>query len=713
MASAWTITTFPDELGLSLRRLARAGVEVVLDCSDGPPQRFMVLAQDLDLPERPVGLEAVFEVAVDEGIATIFVESGRQATTSVVTAGGRQQPSLWTVGLRLDASQRSAKIGVRVHGGSRAVVRRGAAAARTSDGSTPVGADSDLTALYLARRGPATESVTRLGAKAHAPALGAQLYERVVSLPFHQRPGLLGIGQSTHGHNESFQLVSDFLELAKQDGGWLPRFVAFEANAVEISAINAALMGGSEVVQRTSDATLSAMIAEGVGFWTVATEAFTRLLEQFVPATSPGVDLVGLDRQSVHQAVGVLAGLAARWGLSDSTTSSAAVLGGSAGVRLWSRLSSDDRELALSGVARLVELVEPMCRDMQFTHPLAPAERQLVLDAVTVGKIALERAGSLRLANRDRDLAQVAISALSARGADACGVLVAHNAHVAKQRGPGGEMPMGGHLRAALGDGYFAVAETFGRGGFMARVGGARAPVAEVRLNSAGSVGSVGEVLGRIGRDILLALPSGDADVDRWLAGNPGLRSIGSSYFPDFPASAYEQPFPLNDCFDAIAFHTEATPSVRAREGLDEHTCLGPVDAAAPPATWRCCGPGRFQPSVHSEFGELSGAKWAPWDSTSIETTLSRQGGRVLRLLVIASLSMGTGYAFVEAHPSRERTSAAVPSAAVGAFSVRESPSMAEVQIELPTETTSLTIGVVLNGSGSLRIDSIAVVFAD
>lgn len=146
--------------------------------------------------------------------------------------------------------------------------------------------------------------------------------------------------------------------------------------------------------------------------------------------------------------------------------------------------------------------------------------------------------------------------------------LWAHNAHVKQGTNYGGAVDSTGkHLRAALGERYYALGLEFGRGSVLT-LPDVTAGETEVTTLGAPPRGSVPAVLSGVADPALVLEfdgPTGDARLDGWLAGEHRLHDVGSLYVP---GSAYERLAP-SAAFDGLAFVGETGPSRPLSDGSD------------------------------------------------------------------------------------------------------------------------------------------------
>jgi erythromycin esterase len=266
---------------------------------------------------------------------------------------------------------------------------------------------------------------------------------------------VVGLGEATHGQHESFEKKRELTMHLVRELGF--RWVAYEASATRARATEAYVQGEHDDLD-------AAMKGLGMLIWNVEENAtFLRELREFNAQRPEGdrVHFVGIDVQDAAATSARLAELlASQPELAARATEVAAQLEPAA-AKLWSG-DLEDYERVVAAATTLRDDVERACA----ARPDLGAECRV-------------RAGELRLGvelfrtpgGRDAALAKTLLAELDRVGPAARAVVWAHDGHV--MRSPlryleSDELAMGGHLAAALGDGYYALGFLFGEGEFQA-----------------------------------------------------------------------------------------------------------------------------------------------------------------------------------------------------------------------------------------------------
>ncbi len=349
---------------------------------------------------------------------------------------------------------------------------------------------------------------------------------------------VFGLGEATHGQHECFEFKRELtLHLIRERGY---RLVAYEADATGARALN-------EYVQGRADDLGEAMNGFGMMIWHI--EENRALLEDLrawneAAEGADRVEIIGIDVQDPK----------------------------SAARRVHELLRLARPELAKEAKAVADELVS--ARDKAYTRDLsavAPARERAgaLVKSLSLIHHDLARSASLYLADevvrcareiarfpvdptkrgaRDRGMGESLLEALAARGDETKAVLWGHNGHITK--GPlrwmgTEETGAGGHLRAALGEKYYALGVSFGSGGFQALDQDAEdkwmfrryrhGPAPEETVGHALLAAKLGDSLINFRR-----APS-EGPVRTWLDGDSGMRSWGGHRVPADPDAAVEE----------------------------------------------------------------------------------------------------------------------------------------------------------------------------
>jgi erythromycin esterase len=205
----------------------------------------------------------------------------------------------------------------------------------------------------------------------------------------------------------------------------------------------------------------------------------------------------------------------------------------------------------------LFELVARLSLDAALLRARygAAADRALTA-ARTLASFADFNSSAADSRSRDWAMAGAVLRALAEAGPGARAVYWAHNAHVRVA-----EKTSGGFLRAALGCGYAAVAQTFGEGSFVAQVPNDVDDRLAVSMLPQAADESIESVLAPVaGGPILAAWPCGDAaPLPEWLRAAHAIHWVGALWTPGSAPSAATRPFNLVHDFDGVVYLPRVT----------------------------------------------------------------------------------------------------------------------------------------------------------
>lgn len=366
--------------------------------------------------------------------------------------------------------------------------------------------------------------------------------------PLFSRVRVVGLGEATHGSREIFALKHRLIEFLVARMGFT--LVAFEGSVTMMEPLNEYVAGRLD-----RETALAPLTPEG---WITDTKEFVALLDWLrahnasVPEARR-VRLAGLDPQVNGPAIDYLRKYAdPRFhALLESvreqdrnavqfarTEVSAEMLQGLR--RLLSYLVVNEGELVRRTSAaahrRAVDSARLLVQFGEFNASLPPGEG----------------------GTRDQYMADHLLRAMQP---DTRAVVWAHNSHVAARQ-TGSYPPMGGFLRGAFGDGYYALATAFDRGSFQAQLPRVTPPeVREFTLPPA-EEGTVDWFLARAtdGTAIvdLRRDPPADKRIAEWLQMQHRMHWVGAIFSDG--ASPW-QPFVLARDFDGLAFVETTTPA--------------------------------------------------------------------------------------------------------------------------------------------------------
>lgn len=349
---------------------------------------------------------------------------------------------------------------------------------------------------------------------------------------------VIGLGEATHGQQECFAFKQRLtLHLIYRHGF---RLVAYEASATGAQKLD-------DYVQGRTDEIDGAMDGFGMLIWMVEeNRALLEDLRAWNLEAEPGdkVEIIGIDVQDPRRAAGKLHDL-----LMKAAPELASEAKAVAADMLAARDLAYERkpEKLAPARARLEAFVTDLTQSWGDIAQRTTRERadEAMRCARELARFPFDPS---QPAARDRGMAQSMLDALASRPAGTKAVLWGHNGHITT--GPlrwlgSDALGCGGHLRAALGERYFALGVAFGSGGFQALDKNAEGkwrfrryqhgpPPAETAEHAFLQAGL---------SDALINFRQAPADgpVRGWLDGGCGMRSWGGYRVPADPDAAVEE----------------------------------------------------------------------------------------------------------------------------------------------------------------------------
>lgn len=377
---------------------------------------------------------------------------------------------------------------------------------------------------------------------------------------------IVGLGESTHGTREFFQLKHRLLEYLVTELGFTT--LAMEASASAGPAVDAYVRGG------VGD---PAQVLTGLGFWTWRTEEVLDMIE-WMRAYNDGrpadeqVRFVGIDPQRSGDSLAVLEAF-----LTSAAPSRLPALHSKLGVLATAYPGSrpDPEQKLMHEAEQLLEYV----RGYEDTPAGAVAVRHARIlvraaDLVTRNGQHPDPERTV-LAARDRYMAE-AVEDIVKDDESAKVVLWGHNSHVAKGRTTDSmTSSLGEHLRERYGDAYYALGLFFGEGSFRAHrvwpgpwsgVGGLTGRIAEGNPVGAPAATTVeSRLAAATASDHLLDLrPAATEDAPRavreWVDATHDTRSFGALVTRWFYRSNVI-PVRLSKEYDGLAYVAVSTES--------------------------------------------------------------------------------------------------------------------------------------------------------
>lgn len=415
--------------------------------------------------------------------------------------------------------------------------------------------------------GAATEAVTAWlsdnavplsgGLTAGAPTADLQPLKRVLD-----GVRVVGLGESTHGTREFFQLKHRLLEYLVTELGFT--VLAMEASASAGPAVDAYVRDGVGDPSR---------VLTGLGFWTWRTEEVLGMLT-WMRAYNAGrpedekVRFAGIDAQRSGDSLAVLEAF-----LTSVAPDRLPALHSRLGVLATAYPGSrpDPEQKLMREAERLLEFVRG------YDEPGTPAGAVAVRHARILVRAAdlVTRNGQHPdpersvAAARDRYMAEAVGDILDDDPA-AKVVLWGHNSHIAKARTSGTVPPLGGHLHERYGDAYYALGLLFGQGSFRAHrvwpgpwsgVGGLTGRIAEGNPIGAPAATTVeAQLAAATPEDHLLNLRDTPRSVQEWAAAPHGTRTFGALVTRWFYHREVT-PVRLSAEYDGLAYVARSTDS--------------------------------------------------------------------------------------------------------------------------------------------------------
>ena len=536
---------------------------------------------------------------------------------------------------------------------------------------------------------------------------------------------IVSLGEATHGTREFFQLKHRLLEYLVAEHEFT--LFGIEANYPECLRVNDYVLNG------TGD---PAAALAGTHFWTWDTEEVLALIEwmrDWNRSRARKIKFYGFDMQfSTEAALGVLdylervaPGLAERveaelWPLCNDTSADR-----------FHGLPNATREAACDCIRRIVQMFA--LERERWTALTSESDWHLArLNALVVHQSAQAR--SLNL-SRDVAMAENVANLLELEGPNSKAVLWAHNGHAVRQSpyrmGDQVLANMGSRLDELFGSQHRVISFAFNQGSFQAQE-----PGRGLVRHSVGPAhdGSLDRMLAETGMPTFLldlsAVPS-DGPVADWLAGRPPTRWIGAVY-SQVRAQEYLHAADPRRESDLLAF-VECTSAARPnpcgrrpvwsrQELVASPTNLQLGGSGALPdfwtssGTWRMHGHDVALADARSPGGgrtvciSRASAPWR-WGEGWLAQMFAAAPWRSKRLQFEAAVradvhERGAGaQLYVEVRPEPPKGTVWTLPATHLAMIARpvRSPQWAtyRIEVEVPTEAHSISIGCALAGNGA------------
>ncbi|ONI69114.1 erythromycin esterase [Kribbella sp. ALI-6-A] len=367
---------------------------------------------------------------------------------------------------------------------------------------------------------------------------------------------LVGLGESTHGTREFFQLKHRLLEFLVTELGF--RTLLMEASESAAIAVDAYVRGGP------GDAPT---VVSDLGFWVWRTEEVVAMV-QWMRKYNAGrpadeqVGFVGIDPQKCSAALAVVRGY-----LEQNAPERLELFDGgiAAEVDAGPGAKPDPKRLLVRETEALVGFLD---KHSAPDEVLAAGEQLVRAADVVCSSKEHKDAGATTFAVRDRAMAD-AVSAFL-HGNDLKAVLWAHNGHLAASRQSPELRPMGQYLRERYGSAYYAVALLCGSGAFRARrmwpgpwPGDLGGPVEVNKLERGGFSSLEGLLAAANPGDHFLDLRAVDeapAEIKGWLEEPQMFRSFGA-FVQRWTYKYQFAPTLLTQEYDGLVYLATTSPS--------------------------------------------------------------------------------------------------------------------------------------------------------
>lgn len=371
---------------------------------------------------------------------------------------------------------------------------------------------------------------------------------------------LVGLGEATHGSREFFDTRMRVLRRLVDDGF---RVVLLEASAAATVDLDRAVH--PDAPEQALEEAL-----DGLGFWTWHVQEMVTLLRwvRGWNAQAPAGErlrLVGIDPQLPGSAL-----LRLRSAAADLPGATRDVL-----LRALAQVSESrgrvkgSSEALTACAAALREVLDRLPEDLDASsRALVTQDLTLLRSGIEYDLGARRRGGSEVSTLRDAAMAEAVLGVVASAGAEPVrAVLLAHNMHIGFHASEDREfLPLGAHLRAALGARYYAMAQLFGRGGFLAKSAVLprlqRSP-RRWSLDAMDSLPLVEHALDAAGPEAFFVDLRGvaaDPALGAWFRSGRLHRALGGQVVPLFyKASAVEVDLPA--AYSGCVYHRTVSPS--------------------------------------------------------------------------------------------------------------------------------------------------------
>lgn len=380
------------------------------------------------------------------------------------------------------------------------------------------------------------------------------------------RVRVLGLGESTHGTKEFFQLKHRLLEFVVQEMG----YTVFSIEASYPACCNDI---NDYVLHGKGDRT-QALASQG--FWTWDTEEVSAMIDWMrghnqVCPHGREVKFLGYDPQRVEKGMELVLAYLSRVAPQHVCVAKDAFesVNGLFMGRFWEHTKEESEAFRRLGMDRLYRLLGFMAKNqVPFARMSSREEYEWAIQHARVicQYFDCYSEAPIRMSHRDLCMAENIEYIAKYLEPDAKIVVWAHNAHMLDGTAKDGPS-MGAHLRRIFGEGYYALGMAFDEGSFQSRDSSANrtaGPVSEFTVGPTPEGFLEWYLSGAPHRNYIVDFRSAPAvgPVRDWLSTPLPMRNIGSGFQANSTPFDYSQQVVPGDNLDGMAFVKKATRAV-------------------------------------------------------------------------------------------------------------------------------------------------------
>ncbi len=370
--------------------------------------------------------------------------------------------------------------------------------------------------------------------------------------PMFAKATVVGLGETTHGTREFFQMKHRMLEYLVERHGFT--VFGIEANRTECRAID-------RYVQTGEGDPKAAL--RGIYFWTWNTTEVLDLIEwmrQYNASHDEKLHFVGFDAQTPDVAARNVAQFLGTVDPDAPEREAVALFGRPWNNERFDALSKEEQTKTLAALDRLAErFASERAAWTKATSADAFADASEDLTVVRQVLKIRQAPGMDSFSARDRGMADNVLHIEERYGKGTKTVLWAHNGHIARSWTQ--TDVMGGYIGEALGKRYVSVGFAFDRGGFQAiSMDGDEFIGLREHVVGSAAPGEIESALREGGPELfalsLRALPK-KGDAAQWLRSPLSMRQIGAAFSADDMTARVVERIP--ERFDVLLFVEQTT----------------------------------------------------------------------------------------------------------------------------------------------------------